>query len=200
MDPMQNFKNISVEQISTEIKKSTTVYLVPNSSTIARKIECGEFFKISGEGFITLEKEILDGFSLKKISSSFDLKDYEIWISKYKSERNRAFQLLGSSLLPDGKLFGKLPICLLSFKEEWKLYSKTGDGLFSFLNILKAPYGFIEHCVDLFEMHLMSVLKNFSFVHRGSIKRKVALKGGADIDLDIILPRSFLSKEGKSEF
>jgi hypothetical protein len=101
-------------------------------------------------------------------------------------------------LVPHGVLNLAGPIPLRAFVEEWNLQSSTDAGLYNFYSMLSAPYKYLKHC-HLLEVHLMKTITNFTLVQRGSVKHHVALKGGADIDLDIILPLSFCSCEDMSK-
>jgi hypothetical protein len=90
-------------------------------------------------------------------------------------------------------------LALRPFHVEWKAYCASDDGLYAFFKTLKAPYGFLEHCVHSFESRLMRAVENVFLIPRGSYNRRVALKGAADVDLDLVRPRHVITKEQMDE-
>jgi len=94
-----------------------------------------------------------------------------------------------------------------TFVEEWWDH-QTDGALYVLFRCLQAPYAFLDHCQAILESRISAAFSNFFLIRRGSAQRGVALKGTADLDLDLILPRSFAraedwrptSEDGMAEF
>lgn len=85
------------------------------------------------------------------------------------------------------------------FKKIWNEYSNTSEGLFCYYNLIKAPYGSIEFLTQTLEMELKNsnreMSQEFYLLKRGSIPYYIAINGKSDIDLDMVISRSWCSKE-----
>lgn len=90
------------------------------------------------------------------------------------------------------------PLGSRSFTTEWADH-KTSKALGHLYVSVRAPYSVLEHCLAMIEALLLKSLKNFYFDLRGSVHKRVALKEGADLDIDVIIPRSWFSKEQVDE-
>lgn len=78
--------------------------------------------------------------------------------------------------------------------EEWEDHP-TDEALFALYMSLVAPHNFLQHALDMVESRLSKHMEGFRLVPRGSFVRQIALKAAVDLDVDIILPRSFHSYE-----
>lgn len=71
----------------------------------------------------------------------------------------------------------------------------AGSGLYLLYKSLQAPYTMLDRVVAQLEILVFRIAANFFLVTRGSVSKNLALKIGADLDLDLIVPRSICSKE-----
>ena len=92
----------------------------------------------------------------------------------------------------------EVPIKARRFRTEWDEH-QTDSGLYLLYRSIRAPYSVLKHSVSMLEALLMKSVSNFFLVQRGSVHKGVALKDGADLDIDIIIPRSWCKKEQMDE-
>jgi hypothetical protein len=68
-------------------------------------------------------------------------------------------------------------------------------GLYALYRTLQAPAKWLKHCFDLLDARISAALPSFFLIPRGSVFRGLGLRGTADLDVDLILPRDLLDPE-----
>jgi len=74
--------------------------------------------------------------------------------------------------------------------EELLAAHQTDAALFTMFQSMRAPYDVLDVCKAEMEGELTRFFSHFYLVARGSLSTQTALKGTADLDLDLILPRT----------
>jgi len=76
------------------------------------------------------------------------------------------------------------------FVSEWSSYCDS-KSLFVLFQSIHAPYDFLHRALSLLDAVLHHTFPHFLLVPRGSVAKRTAIRFGADLDLDLILPRTY---------
>lgn len=83
---------------------------------------------------------------------------------------------------------------LSTFADEWNDH-RNDAALYRLFRSLRAHYMSLDNCMSTLNMACQALFENFELVPRGSYSRALALRGTADLDVDLILSRAVYTAE-----